>query len=770
LDSANNKYRSFFENSADAMLIIEKDEYVDANLSAVSMFGYGCKEEIINKSPALFSSEFQPDGRSSMDKAKEMILLAREKGSHQFEWEHIKKDGTIFPVEVSLTSIDTTGENQLHVVIRDLSKRKAAERALLHSEEKLRAILNNHYQLTGLMSADGKLLMANETALKMAGATESEVIGCYFWDTVWWKHSTDLQDKLKAAVKRCAQGEFVRFETTHNDVDGHLHVVDFSLTPLKLRNNDKIDYIIPEGRDITEIRQKEQALKESEEKFRLIVENQNDLVVKVDAEGRFVFVSPTYCKTFGKSEEELLGQSFLPLVHEEDRAPTAKAMESLASPPYTAYIEQRAFTVAGWRWLAWSDKAIVDEKGRVETIIGVGRDITDRKISEDALLAATQVAEAANHAKSVFLAKVSHEIRTPLTSIVGFGELMEDAEMTSEHRKYLSAINAASSTLSVLIDDIIDLSKIEAGELIIRQENFQLRRLIQQVAKDQEQQLANKNLSFNVCVGTDIPDLLVGDQLRIKQILLNLLSNAIKFTEKGSISLDVSVVEEGDFRVLLDISVKDTGIGIAADIQERVFVPFVQAFDAKTYQHSGSGLGLSISRSLAGLMGGTVELESQEGVGSTFHLLIPLRRMLVDIQNDLLKEIEPLPGSGPALNILLAEDNQINIQFIKTILEKLGHKVVTAENGKVALDQLSANFFDLVLMDIQMPVLNGIDALKTLRELEQISSKHQTVIALTAYALIGDREKYRNMGFDGYLKKPFTTRELVKELSRVIPG
>lgn len=752
------------------MFIIEKGEIADVNLSAVSMLGYDSKEAMVNKSPARLSPEFQPDGRSSKEKAEELLLLTNEKGKHQFEWEGLKKDGTTLPLEVSLTSIGAAGEGQFHVIIRDLSERNTAERALRESEKKLRAILNHHYQRTGLMSADGKLLMANETALEAAGVTESEVLGRYFWDTVWWEHSTDLQNQLKAAVKRCAEGEFVRFEVTHPDADGDLHSIDFSLTPLSLMDNEKIDYMVPEGRDITEIRQKERELKESEENYRLIVENQNDLVVKVDAEGRFVFVSPAYCKTFDKSEEELLGQSFMPLVHEEDRASTAKAMESLFTPPYTAYLEQRAMTVAGWRWLAWSDKAVVDDKGQIEAIIGVGRDITERKASEEALQAATQAAEVANRAKSVFLAKVSHEIRTPLTAIVGYGELLEDAELTPEQRKYLAAINTAGNSLSLLINDILDLSKIDAGELVIKQGDVHLRSFIEKVAEVYNRKVAEKCLSFDSNIAANVPDLLEGDSLRLQQVVLNLLGNAVKFTEKGSVGIDVSVVEEVGSRVLLDFAVKDTGIGIPAGLHERIFDPFVQLFDASSQQYAGSGLGLSISRNLAALMGGSVELESQEGLGSTFHLLIPLQRKVGDLSQEPLPEQEPIAWSGPALNLLLAEDNQINIPFIKAVLENLGHKVTTAENGKIALDQLNTTVFDLVLMDIQMPVLGGVEALKALRGQELLSGKRLPVIALTAHALIGDREEYLKMGFDGYLKKPFTTRELVKELSRVVPG
>ena len=599
----------------------------------------------------------------------------------------------------------------------------------------------------------------------LLGFEPEELIGINAFDLM----SSDEAEKVHRHFDPFAK-RFLPFKNLENiniHKDGHEVVVESSGTPIfseegQFRGYRGID------RDITARKQMERGRRERDESYKLLVENQNDLVVKVGADGRFLFVSQSYCKTFGKNEEELLGQSFMPLVHEEDRAPTAKAMESLLHPPHTAYIEQRAMTKEGWRWLAWSDRAIVDGKGRIEAVVGVGRDITDRKRSEMTLLAATQAAESANRAKDVFLAKVSHEIRTPLTAIIGFSELLEDAELLPEHKRYLTAIRTSGSTLASLINDILDLSKIEAGKLDVKSAQFNLHKLITKLVATQKQHLEKKKLSISTSIDTDVPDAVIGDPLRIQQVLLNLLGNAIKFTEKGHIDISASVAEESGLRVLMDIAVKDTGVGIPADLQEKIFEPFAQILNSKTPKNGGSGLGLTISRGLATLMGGSIRVESREDVGSTFHLLIPLQGISGNPSEP------PLPVSlsslwrGPVLNILLTEDNPINTLFIETCLKNMKHAVTVAKDGKSALDALNANTFDLVLMDIQMPVMNGTEVLRVIRDMEKTSGKHLTVIALTAYALLGDKEKYLNLGFDGYLSKPFKTKELMDEFLRVL--
>jgi len=357
-----------------------------------------------------------------------------------------------------------------------------------------------------------------------------------------------------------------------------------------------------------------------------------------------------------------------------------------------------------------------------------------------------------------------------MTSIIGFGELLEDTALDPEQRKYLAAINSSGNTLSSLIDDVLDLSKVDAGELVIKLEEISLHDFIRNVGSLQEQQAAMKDLSLSVSIDRAVPELLIGDTLRIQQVLHNLLGNAIKFTEKGEVGIEVSLVEETGARVLLDIAVKDTGIGIPPNLLEKIFEPFVQAPGVNRQNYGGSGLGLSISRSLAALMGGGLRAESRVGTGSTFHLVLPLKRKAGPLAGKTLAESDVPLWKGPALNVLLAEDNPVNTQFITTILVNLGHKVTHAGNGKVAIDLVKANAFDLVLMDIQMPVMDGADALSVLRELEQVGGRPLIVIALTAFALIGDQEKYLEMGFDGYLSKPFTTRALVDEMVRVLPS
>ena len=408
-------------------------------------------------------------------------------------------------------------------------------------------------------------------------------------------------------------------------------------------------------------------------------------------------------------------------------------------------------------------------------------DITASKDVERALIAARVAAEAASRAKSEFLANMSHEIRTPLNGVIGNVQLLEMSEVTDEQQKYLSAIVLSGDNLLSLINDILDLSKIEAGKLELEQAAFGLRACLSNVMHTLHAGVAGKGLALKVNISDAVPDALIGDQLRVKQIVLNLLGNAIKFTRAGSITLTAAIsapASMADETVLIELAVSDTGIGMSRAAMEHIFDDFVQADSSVTRQYGGTGLGLALCRRLARLMGGSIAVESAEGVGSTFRVLLPLG--LADAAPQA-GDIAPTPlWAGARLNILAAEDNELNRRFIGTLLEKMGHRVTVAENGKQALAALAAArarghreagaaaSFDLVLMDIQMPVMDGMEALKLLRQREQGSGACLPVIALTAFAMRGDEQKFLAAGFDGYVSKPLELQKLVGEMQRVL--
>lgn len=749
LRNSEEKFRMLAEHIPGAIYICTPEApykmlYLNDQIEAIT--GYPKAYYLEENNP--FSTCIHQDDRKRVYRDIQETLKHNSKYSIQYRI-HRRNGHLCWVEDVGQGVLDEQGRvMHLEGFIFDITERKNTRDALLASENLLRNVLDTVPVRVFYKDKELRYLGCNIPFALDAGLSDPEdIIGRDDYQ-MSWLHEAELYrtDDLAVIQSGVSKMDYEEPQTNHK---GEVKWLRTSKVPLKDPNGTIIG-VLGTYQDITAYKNTQRYLAESEEKYRLLVDNLNDLIVKVDLEGNLLFVSPSYCWVFGMTEEELLGKQFMPMVHEEDQESTREAMERLMQAPYHVYLEQRAKTKDGWRWFSWSDTAVLDEKGNVKEIIGVGRDISEQKAMQEELIKSKEKAEEGNKLKTAFLNNMSHEIRTPLNAIVGFSSFFQNEKLSPEKRKYYADIVTQSSQqLLDVINDIIMISTITTGQTVFLEKACHINQILQDIYQQALKTNTNTNLKIRLKTPLDADkDVIFSDKTKLNQILTNLVNNAIKFTHRGYVELGYKVLNKA-----IEFYVTDSGIGINQSAQKIIFEPFRQENDSNEREYGGTGLGLSIAQAYAVLMGGHIRVDSKPGQGATFYFFLPIRQAQQNSKNKL--NMQSLMELKEKKVVLIAEDEINNFLLLKELLSRFPVQILHAINGKEAVEAVKNQpEINLVLMDIKMPVMDGYEATRQIK----IIRPNLPVIAQTAHAYPEERKKAHDVNCNEYITKPIEVK------------
>ena len=702
---------------------------------------------------------------------------------------------------------------------------------LINGRDFITAVLQTGGALLVVFDTEGHIVLTNRAFERVTGYSAAELAGKKFFEVLVRPDGRELSRKRMEQM--VASGAETAFENEWITKSGEARRISFSNVPM-LSEAGKIQYYITTGIDITDRDRADKELLKSEIQFRSIWEASSEPMFLTERSGTIVKVNAAFAALLAADPGSLEGKNVTCLFLPEERDRIREYHRALyASEAQRHFREGQLHFAHGRSGIFESLITRVEIPGQPPQMLSILRDVTEERRNAAELARAKEAAEAANRelivvnrsleetgrtaremadraealsaAKSDFLANMTHEVRTPLNGILGMTGLALETELQKDQREYLELVKSSAEALLSLVNDVLDFSKYEAGRLGLDCVDFSLRALLRDVLRPLALRASVSGLAFESVVEEGTPDALIGDPLRIGQVLRNLAGNAIKFTNQGKVSVHVRGDAADGSKVTLSFSVADTGIGIPAEKHRLIFEPFTQADGSTTRKYGGTGLGLSISSGLVELMGGGIRVESEVGRGSTFYFTLPLelsqkversqkpelfQKLELSQKLDLSQKLE-LSQEAPAaeteaqppsedrakrkLRILLAEDNSVNQRLAVRLLERAGHRVTLAGSGQEALNaferrELEHSQFDLILMDLQMPGLDGLQATARIRDAERGSGRRVPIVAMTAQTAESDRVRCLECGMDAYVTKPVYVPELMKIIESVVPG
>jgi PAS domain S-box-containing protein len=765
------------------------------NVGAERMLGYTAAEVMNTITPADISDPQELIARAQALSAElatpitpgfEALVFKASRGIEDiYELTYIRKDGTRFPAVVSVTALRDAQDTIIGYLLigTDNTARKEAEEALLKAGALQSAIFNSANFSSIATDAKGVIQIFNVGAERMLGYTAADVMNTITpadisdpqelvarAQALSAELATPITPGFEALVFKASRGIEDIYELTYIRKDGTRFPAVVSVTALRDAQGTIIGYLLI-GTDNTarklveeEKAKSDQRLRDQQFYTRSLIESNIDALMTTDPSGIITDVNKQMEALTGSTRDELIGAPFKDCFTDPQRA-EAGIKRVLSEKSITDY-ELTARARDGKQTVVSYNATTFYDRGRtLQGVFAAARDVTERKRVERELQQAKAAAESASRTKSDFLASMSHEIRTPMNAIMGIADLLAKTALSPEQDKYVQIFRRSGDNLLNLINDILDLSKVEASQLDLERTGFSLADHLEKVIEMVAPRAHEKGLALICEIAPNVSNDLVGDPTRLRQVLLNLLGNAIKFTATGQVFLKVEPDGDCSVPTALRFTVSDTGIGIADDKLGRVFERFTQADSSTTRRFGGSGLGLTISKRLVELMGGRIWVASEIDKGSVFAFAVPFE-VWAAANRPVTAPVGAGPGAPlPALRILMAEDSPDNCTIALAYLEDTPYRVDVAETGVIACEMFMAGHYDLVLMDRQMPAMDGLTATRTIRAWEKQNGRQPTpIIALTASALKGDRERCLAAGCTAYLTKPIKEDVLLQAI------